>query len=363
MRRFIGFVRSHLDNWDEICVNNSARLRLNLILFSFVISIVFFTMSVRTALTVGFPTASSTILFGSITLFLFLWQFFHKAYSMVAAWMFGVMSLAMAVFFIASGGVEGTGHIWMCILPIVGTMMVPFRSTLIYNGILFVLLVCLLRGPFYTYIPAEYSPYMRIVFPISILILTLCNYVSEYTRQRTQRQLITMTERLRDSAFTDPLTGAYNRRALTSHFGEPSEPAYGLSFALLDIDFFKRVNDTYGHEVGDKLLCQLVTLVKKHIPPGAQLYRWGGEEFLLALKSNDIDALRVVLENIWKDVAETPLVIPAKGDEPSKLLSTTVSIGGIVATPQDNIECSINLADEQMYLAKKAGRNTVMIKP
>ncbi|MDL2254288.1 GGDEF domain-containing protein [Ruminococcaceae bacterium OttesenSCG-928-I18] len=272
------------------------------------------------------------------------------------------MSLAMAVFFIASGGVEGTGHIWICILPIVGTMMVPFKSTLIYNGILFVLLICLLRGPFYIHISAEYSTYMRTVFPISIMILTLCNYVSEYTRQRTQRQLISMTEKLRNSAFTDPLTGAYNRRALTAHFGEPNESAYGLSFAMLDLDYFKKVNDTYGHELGDRLLCHLVTLVKKCIPPGAQLYRWGGEEFLLALKSTDIDILRSVLENIRKKVAETPMESPSQGDEPATILFATVSIGGVSASLQDNIERSINLADEQMYLAKNAGRNIVMIK-
>lgn len=362
MRRFIGWIRRHLDSWDKICIDNSARLRLNLILFSFVISIVFLAMSIRTANALDFRAALSTILFGLVTLSLFLWQFFHNDYSVVAAWLFGLMSLAMAVFFISTGGLESTGHIWICVLPIVGTMMVPFRSTLIYNGVLLAVLVCLLKGPFYIHIPAQYSSYMRTVFPISILVLILCNYVAEYTRQRTQKQLITMTEKLRDSAFTDPLTGAYNRRALTSHFGEPNESAYGLSFAMLDLDFFKRVNDTYGHEVGDKLLCQLVTLVKKNIPPGAQLYRWGGEEFLLALKSSDTDALHGVLESIRRDVAETPLMIPSAVDEPPELLSTTVSIGGMVASPRDNIERSINFADEQMYFAKKAGRNMVMIK-
>lgn len=362
MHRFIGFIRKHLDSWDEICVNNSARLRLNLIMFSFVISIVFLLMSIRTYATEDFHTAVSTILFGIVTTILFLWQFFHKEYSMVIAWLFGLMSLALAVFLIATGGLEGTGHIWICILPIVGTMMVPFRSTFIYNGILFALLICLLRGPLYIHIPAQYDSYMRIVFPISILILTLCNYVSEYTRQRTQAQLIAMAEKLRDSAFTDPLTGAYNRRALTAHFGEPDESAHGLSFAMLDLDFFKKVNDAYGHEVGDKLLCHMVTLVKKHMPPGAQLYRWGGEEFLLVLKSTDIDTLRDVLESIRKEIEKTPMVSPALGNEPPILLSATVSIGGMSASPQDNIECSINLADEQMYLAKNAGRNTVMIK-
>lgn len=362
MRRFIDFIRKHLDSWDEICINNSARLRLNLILFSFVIFLVFLSMAIYSYITVNFSAAASSILFGLITLVLFLWQFFHKKYSMTTAWLFGLMSLGMAVHFITTGGFEGTGHIWIYILPIVGTMMVPFRSTLIYNGILLALLVCLLSNPIYHRISAQYNPYMRVVFPISILILTLCNYVAEYTRQRTQKQLIIMTQKLRNSAFTDPLTGAYNRRALTSHFGESNETAYGLSFAMLDLDLFKKVNDIYGHEVGDKLLCHVVNLVKKHIPPGAQLYRWGGEEFLLALKSSDKDILHDVLERIRKEIEETPLVNFSKSDESSKRLSATVSIGGMVASPQDSIEYCINLADEQMYFAKKAGRNTVMVR-
>ncbi|MDL2293656.1 GGDEF domain-containing protein [Ruminococcaceae bacterium OttesenSCG-928-D13] len=362
MRRFISFARRHLDSWEEICINDSARLRLNLILFSFVITVVFLIMSIRTSVALGLPSALPTMVCGATTLTLFLWQFNRREYSAVIAWLFGLMSLAMATFFIAFGGFDGTGHVWICILPIVGTMMVSFRHTFLYNGLLLVLLFCLFRSPLYNLIPAEYAPYMRVVFPISILILTLCNYVSEFTRQRLQKQLIVMTEKFRNSAYTDPLTGVYNRRALIAHFGEADALAHGLSFAMLDLDFFKKVNDTYGHEIGDMLLCHLVLLVKKRMPSGAQLYRWGGEEFLLVLKSGDMAHLRDVLDSIRKEVAETPLVLPAQEGGSPMLLTTTVSIGGMVAASQDSIETSISQADAQMYLAKKAGRNRVMIK-
>ncbi|MGF6376246.1 diguanylate cyclase (GGDEF)-like protein [Clostridiales Family XIII bacterium PM5-7] len=362
MRRIFGFIWDHLDSWDEICINNRARLRLNLILFSFVIFLVFLSMSIYSIVTLDVTKAYSTILFGAITLGIFLWQFFHKEYNMVIAWLFGFMSLGMAVYFISSGGYLNTGHIWICILPIVGTLMVPFRATFIYNGALLLVVFLLFRDPFFDLIPAQYNGYMRVVFPISILFLTLCNYVAEYTRQRTQRQLLIMAKKLRDSAFTDPLTGVYNRRALTSHFGDSHEPAHGLSFALMDLDYFKKVNDLYGHEVGDKLLCHVVKLIKGNIPAGAQLYRWGGEEFLLVFKSSDLATLQEVLEQIRKTIEETPLEDVISEDGIPQSLSVTISIGGMVASPQDSIEHGINFADEQMYMAKNAGRNKVMIK-
>ena len=361
MRRVIGYVRKHLDSWDDICINDKARLRLSLILFSLAIAIVFLAMAVHTFITVGFLAAASSILFGGASLFLFLWQFHRKEYCMISAWLLGALSLVMAVYFTISNGLEGPSHIWITLLPIMSTMVLPFWHSFIYNGALLALLIWLLKNPQHSHMPEDYGPHMRIIFLLSIMILALCNYTSEYIRRRTQKQLIIMTEKYRDSSLTDPLTGAYNRRALTSHFGGMEEPAHGLSFAMLDLDFFKKVNDTYGHEIGDKLLRHIVAIVKKVIPPGAQLYRWGGEEFLIILKSSSIDILHDVSENIRKVVASTPLPISIQEGEPPELLAATVSIGGTVASRQDNIEQSIGQADEQMYLAKGSGRNKVMV--
>lgn len=362
MRQIVGRLKARLGSWDEVCTNDRARLRLNLVLFSFVISMVFLVVSIHTAIRIGIDAAAGTIVFGIVTFVLFLCQFFRKDYSSVIAWLFGLMSIAMAAVLLYTGGIENTGHIWICVLPIVGTMMVPLRTTLVYNGALLVMLMVVFKSPLHTYLPAEYSVYMRTMFPISILILTLCNYVAEYTRDRTQKQLIIMTERLRDNALTDPLTGIYNRRALTAHFGEGEESAFGLSFAMLDLDYFKNVNDTYGHEAGDKLLCHLVTLINMLKPAGAQLYRWGGEEFLLVLKSGSAELLDSVLHSIHGAVADTPLVVAGQGDEPDLTIAATVSIGGVVAERGDSIEACINRADEQMYIAKSSGRNRVVVK-
>ncbi|MDL2225018.1 GGDEF domain-containing protein [Eubacteriales bacterium OttesenSCG-928-M02] len=362
MQRYINYVRSHFDSWEEICINDRARLRLSLVLFTFIVSVIFVGLSVFTAIMSGISSALPSIAFGIVTIFLFIWQFHNKEYNIVIAWIFGLLSLAIAAFFIIVEGLESTGHIWICILPIIGTMILPFKQTFIYNGLLLVFLMFLLKNPLHSHIPDEFSPHIRIIFLVSILALTLCNYLSEYIRRRTQRQLQLMTEKYRNSSFTDPLTGAYNRRALNAHFGGPEESSYGLSFAMLDIDFFKKVNDTYGHEVGDKLLRHLVSLVKKCIPPGAQLYRWGGEEFLLVIKSSSANTLRNILENIRKKVMETPLLAPSiEGENPIKL-SMTISSGGIVASQNDNLESNIKSADELMYVAKSSGRNKVVVE-
>lgn len=362
MQTIVRFIKRHLYGWDEICFDDSKRLRQNVILFTFTISIVFLVMAIRTSIEVSPEAARPTMILCAVTVILFLLQFFRKSYSVLIAWLFGVMSLVMVAFFVATGGVGDTGHLWVYIMPIVGTMMVPFAGTLVYNGLLIALLCVILNTPVYDMIPMEYGAYFRAIFPISVLIVIVCNYVAEYTRKRTQKHLQITTEKLRDSAFTDPLTGAYNRRALVAHFGEGAEQAHGLSFAMLDLDFFKKVNDTYGHQIGDKLLCHIVSLVNCCIPPGAHLYRWGGEEFLLVLKSNDPDFLARVLNEICALVARTPLQLaPMSEEHAPEMLQTTVSIGGMCAAPEDDIATCINAADEQMYRAKQAGRNRVMI--
>lgn len=351
------FLKKHLNSWDEICFDDTKRLRQNVILFTFTISVVFIIMSTRTALALSVRSAAVTLVLFVLTFIFFLGQFFSPAYSHLIAWLFGAMSLAMVALFVATGLISNTGHVWVYIMPIVGTMMVPLAETLVYNGMLMALLVLLLNTPLYEQIPAEYNPYFRAVFPISVLVVMICNYAVQYTRMRTQQHLLVATEKLRDVAFTDPLTGAYNRRALPAHFGEGHETAYGLSFAIMDLDHFKSVNDTYGHDAGDLLLCHLVALIRDRIPPNATLYRWGGEEFLLVLKSSDAQMLDAVLHDICTSVRETPLLLPSHSDGS---LRATVSIGGMCAAQGDDITRAIKLADERMYRAKETGRDQVI---
>ncbi|MGI6153677.1 MAG: GGDEF domain-containing protein [Christensenellaceae bacterium] len=295
-----------------------------------------------------------SLIFAGTCITLFILQFMNLEYLPAVAWAFGVMALCMTVFLLYTGGVDGLSYIWVFIIPNIAVMVVDSRGSRIYSGVLIALIFLLLHSPLYYYLRTEYSLSFRIMFPIAVLFVTLCVNLSEMVRSKTQKQLMESSKKLAEFAFTDPLTGAYNRHALLSHFGELDSSAHGLSFAMADLDFFKKVNDEYGHMVGDKMLCHVVERMQEGMPPGALLYRWGGEEFLLVLKTSDAEEVAALLESLCSDVGKTPLVTEDNN------IPVTISIGGVCAGKRSTIKDCIEKADECLYDAKGSGRNKVV---
>lgn len=162
------------------------------------------------------------------------------------------------------------------------------------------------------------------------------------------------TRRLTDLANIDPLTGAYNRRYFElqaqhafDHWQRTERPA---SFLMLDIDHFKKVNDTYGHDAGDIALVKLVEIIKKRVRKVDTTSRFGGEEFLILLWETDIDGARVVAEDLRKMV-ENAKILPEG--------TMTVSIGMCDLTVVNDTSHWFKLADAALYVAKEKGRNRV----
>ncbi|MEM9015215.1 MAG: PleD family two-component system response regulator [Pseudomonadota bacterium] len=166
-----------------------------------------------------------------------------------------------------------------------------------------------------------------------------------------------------EMAVTDQLTGLYNRRYLASHLSAMFDRAYwtgrALSVLILDIDHFKKINDTYGHDAGDKVIKEFAGAISGAVRGIDLACRYGGEEFLIAMPDTDFKFAGVVAERIRKEVAERIFVVNAGRDE----LNVTVSIG-ISSTengPQDDTaQKLIKRADEALYEAKTNGRNQVI---
>lgn len=165
--------------------------------------------------------------------------------------------------------------------------------------------------------------------------------------------------RLRDLATTDALTGAYNRR----HFLEVTEAATrsadakkrGLCIAMIDADHFKRINDRYGHDVGDEALRLLTKVCQKEIRGSDTLARYGGEEFVLLLPDASLATARAVVERIRKALSEAS--IPA-GDS---AVSFTVSVGLAERQKGEALDTLLRRADEAVYEAKRQGRNCIVL--
>lgn len=153
-------------------------------------------------------------------------------------------------------------------------------------------------------------------------------------------------------AFIDELTGVFNRYALRNFH----KILDGLNYSVLmvDIDHFKSVNDTFGHEVGDKVLKFLVNKIMDSIRIKDKVFRYGGEEFVILLPETSQDAAAKLAERIRKDVENSEINI---GN--FKKIKITASIGIAERRDGESIEEVIKRADEAMYRAKKAGRNRV----
>jgi diguanylate cyclase (GGDEF)-like protein len=165
---------------------------------------------------------------------------------------------------------------------------------------------------------------------------------------------------IHDRAVRDGLTGAYNRRFLDEYLAhrlaEAVRHAQPLSLALLDLDHFKKLNDTSGHATGDRALVELAAVVNRTIRAGDVLVRYGGEEFVLVLGATDLPGALIVAERIRASTEEVRLAVPGAA-EPARV---TVSIG-VASAPQHGAAASelLLVADRALYRAKNGGRNRV----
>jgi diguanylate cyclase (GGDEF)-like protein len=168
---------------------------------------------------------------------------------------------------------------------------------------------------------------------------------------------------LEHETFTDPLTGVYNRRFMAQRLAEEVSKAhryqFELALLLLDLDYFKRVNDEHGHQIGDQLLIDLSALVDGQLRDSDILARYGGEEFLVIAPNTGPEDAKLLAERLRRCVEAQNFLINTQ-DLPELELRITVSIGvssfgGATASG----EILIRNADKNLYQAKHEGRNRV----
>ena len=163
---------------------------------------------------------------------------------------------------------------------------------------------------------------------------------------------------LKNQATRDPLTSLYNRRYFEEEVNKRIADARqnnGIYCVLMtDVDLFKRVNDTYGHKTGDKVLIELASACERALRDCDIVARYGGEEFVIFLADVDIEAARVVAERLRETIAG--LHVPS---DDGRIVTFTISIGISSSKVSDNIDTLIKTADEALYKAKQNGRNRV----
>ena len=180
-----------------------------------------------------------------------------------------------------------------------------------------------------------------------------------------KRQLLEANRRLMRQlevqSLTDALTGVPNRRAFDRAFELEAARSerHGKPFGLvaLDIDHFKKVNDTYGHEGGDEVLRCFARAVAGALRKGDSLYRCGGEEFMVLLPVADLAGVSVAGERVVAAVAGCRIEVGGR------VVPITTSAGGACLQPGGDAREVVALADAALYEAKKAGRNRLCLSP
>lgn len=281
------------------------------------------------------------------------------AYLITFATYFSLLTTALLM-----GGIDGSSIVWLVFVPTAATIMAGTRDGIIWGvisigSILGVYLLNESLGIDLTLVSSKSIDRM-----IDLTTVTLVIGIAVWLNERTKAQALTHLEdaqaMLNHLAHVDPLTDVFNRRYFFDRAQNELELARQrdshTSVLLLDLDYFKQINDSYGHNVGDQILVGLVALCQGHLRETDTLARLGGEEFVILLPNTDPAEARHIAERLRLKVENTSI------QTDSGPLYVTISIGVMsqpVSDPILTVQKLVQGADEAMYLAKRAGRNRV----
>lgn len=214
------------------------------------------------------------------------------------------------------------------------------------------------------YFGAIYQPDVPENVELGVYIFnTFCNFgflfmvtaIFLVEMQAATNQLRRQNEMLDRMASIDPLTGLYNRRSMQSFLNRAVEAEGDAPFCLImcDIDDFKKVNDTYGHDIGDIVLREIAQMIQRHVRNQGQACRWGGEEMLLLIDSG-LGQAREIAENICSGVNEFDFHFG------NQVLHCSITIGIALHRKGDTIDHTITHADNNLYYGKHNGKNRVV---
>ncbi|MCE5189181.1 MAG: GGDEF domain-containing protein [Eubacteriales bacterium] len=268
---------------------------------------------------------------------------------------FVVSFYLLLTYFIISGNPDGFSILWVSLLPACGLLAFGRRTgTLICLGMLLELLFLLHTPLGLSIVQYDYSETFRMRFPLIYIAFYFASLLLETIRELTQNKL-KETQALYQALYShDALTGVYNRygfNEMMDRFFQQNRQ--NLALIILDIDYFKNINDRFGHLQGDLVLQSVARLIQDAAGATAGVCRWGGEEFAVLIP--DCANCRSVAASLCERLRANEITVE------TGCVSLTVSIGAVLA--RDTGRCSaaqlVTRADACLYLAKQSGRDRV----
>jgi diguanylate cyclase (GGDEF)-like protein len=261
-----------------------------------------------------------------------------------------------------SGGIAASSLVWLTFVPVAGTIMAGRKAGIYWGFVSIGSAIGIYALKESLGVDISLIPVTNFDRLVDILTATLATtaaiWLNETSKSRALKQLEDISARLDHLATTDSLTDTYNRRYFMERArDEVFQSAHAAALLMFDIDHFKKINDDYGHDIGDQVLQGLCKVCKDNLRENDLFARFGGEEFMILLPATNLEKAQQIAERLCRVVGQTAFMTN-EGE-----LSTTISIGISTFSPlnQVSIEMLLVQADKAMYQSKRAGRNRVTV--
>lgn len=242
---------------------------------------------------------------------------------------------------------------WVPTAYIVAFLFLPVRTAVVtvlgFYGLMILLLFISYTEIFPEVSSELHAVYINGLFVQGVCILCLFGVIK---LREANSAATSYAEQMEEAANIDGLLGIGNRRMLQNELNAMASGQTPFSLLLIDVDFFKAINDTHGHLAGDDILRALSNCIEKNLRPNDLLGRWGGEEFLLIANNTELEHAKSLAERIRQTVESTEFETVGK---------VTISVGVTQFKPNTSLSHTFSEADKALYKAKETGRNKVVI--
>jgi len=266
--------------------------------------------------------------------------------------------IVLFLYLTCTGGENNTGPLWLYVLPPFLFYFANIRAGVILSLGMLGGVTLIFRFPELPFVFTRYSTDFQVRLLSSLTFSTLFTFIIEYSRQTARQELVRMAQLYERVSRTDELTQLSNRRDMRYHldkeFSRFKRHHHHFSVILLDVDHFKLINDTYGHDAGDHVLVEIAQLLRETSRDLDLVARWGGEEFLILLPNTTLLQALTLAERIRIRIDQHS--INYKGQN----LRVTASCGVCSINQTRDLKQLLIQADLNLYQAKERGRNQVI---
>lgn len=302
------------------------------------------------------PLLSSTLLIALLAVVFNVVVYFSTRRTYLCSVLISLAILPVCLSLVYTGGKDNTALYWIMFYPIVVYTMLGAVFGSVFNSIILVGAALLLFGPEIG--QANYGETEKTRFMAGFCLIILFSVISEFFREQSSKAIENITFNQKQTANSDGLTGLPNRRFIDSILVDKikQDPNQFVPMVIMlgDIDKFKRINDTYGHDVGDTALIHLANLLKDNVRFSDVVARFGGEEFIICLPGTPLAQGEIIAEKLRALVEATPV------ESGELTIPMTISFGVAQLLHHSEFNKVVKRADTALYQAKEAGRNRVI---